>query len=195
VRFLQTCLFVALSKQKEYNAMTEQGYIISNNNPNVRYYQPNITIIQENAPDDGCVYILESGTIGVFRDGNQIAEVNEPGSIFGEMASLLGTNRTATVKTMTECRVTVYKGDLRKSIIELLPPVAQKIVLAITQKLQRQTALHAEDLLRISHLQQMNQQLRRQVSDLTQQLEELKAAQADSTKGTKKSKRLSKPKP
>ena len=106
-----------------------------------------------------------------------VSEISEPGTIVGEMAPILETPRTATIKAITECEITVYTGDLRERLIERLPPITQNLVIAITQRLQRQTAVHAEDRTRIRDLEKENQQLREQVVDLTRQLEDLKKAQ------------------
>ncbi len=47
----------------------------------------------------GTVLVLVEGGVVVERDGLSIARVDQPGSIFGEMSSLLGRPATATVRT------------------------------------------------------------------------------------------------
>lgn len=159
--------------------MTEEERTAPKDNPNVRHYPPDTTIIQENTQDDGSIYILERGKLGVFKGKDMVTELREVGVIVGEMASILGTPRTATIKTLTECEMTVYTGDLRRRLIERLPPVTQRIVTAITQRLQRQTQDHAVILARMEDLERENQQLRKEVGDLTRQLAALKKAQAE----------------
>ena len=153
-----------------------QGYTVAPNDPNMRYYDPNVVILQENAPYDGSIYILHSGTLGVFTEGEQISEISEPG-IFGEMATILNTDRTAMIKAMTECKVSVYTGGLQR-IIEQVPSVAMKMMVSLAQRLQRQTALYRDELIRLENIEKMNQQLRTQVTESNKQIEELKAAQA-----------------
>ena len=51
----------------------------------------------------GGIYFLESGEVEVLKGGTLIAEVYEPGAVFGDMAYLLATPPTATVRTLTPC--------------------------------------------------------------------------------------------
>ena len=159
--------------------MTEKEYTAPKDKLNVRHYPRDTIIIKENTQDDGSIYILERGKLGVFKGKGVVTELSEVGVIVGEMASIRGTPRTATIKTLTECEMTVYTGDLRRRLIERLPPVTQRIVTAITQRLQRQTEDHAVILSRTENLERENQQLRQEVDDLTRQLATLKKVQAD----------------
>jgi CRP-like cAMP-binding protein len=59
-------------------------------------------LITEGQPIHG-LYFLESGEVEVLKDGTPIAEVYEPGAVFGDMAFLLGSAATATVRTLTPC--------------------------------------------------------------------------------------------
>lgn len=155
--------------------MTDKRYTVSGNNPHLRFYQANGVVIQEDTPNDGSIYILEEGRLGVFKNGIQVSEISESGILFGEMAQVLQTPRTATIKTLTECRITVYPANLIQHLLDQLPAVARKILISMTVRLQHQTSLHAEDLLRTENLEKMNLQMRRRLVELTKQLEELKA--------------------
>ena len=160
--------------------MIGKEYTTSESTPNARYYPPDAIVIQEEDPDDGAVYILEKGKLGVFEGGEMVSEISETGTIISEMAPILNTTRTATIRTITECKLTVYSGNLRKHITEMLPSIAQNLVMAITRRVQDQTIRHADNLLRIENLEKLNQQLRKQV-------EELKKTQTNPTAGKKKS--------
>ena len=59
-------------------------------------------VIAEGQAIDG-LYFLESGEVEVLKEGTLIAEVYEPGAVFGDMAYLLATPPTATVRTLTPC--------------------------------------------------------------------------------------------
>jgi CRP-like cAMP-binding protein len=59
-------------------------------------------LITEGQPVAG-LYFLESGEVEVLKGGTLIAEVYEPGAVFGDMAYLLETPPTATVRTLTAC--------------------------------------------------------------------------------------------
>ena len=59
-------------------------------------------VIAELQPLQG-IYFLEGGEVEVFKEGVTIAEIYEPGAVFGEMSCLLHTAPTATVRTITAC--------------------------------------------------------------------------------------------
>lgn len=59
-------------------------------------------LIEENRPVAG-LYFLESGEVEVLKGGTLIAEVYEVGAVFGDMAYLLQTPPTATVRSLTPC--------------------------------------------------------------------------------------------
>jgi CRP/FNR family cyclic AMP-dependent transcriptional regulator len=55
----------------------------------------------------GKLYVLIEGEIEVIRERTQVTHVDEPGSIFGEMAVLLDMPHSATVKALSD--VWVYE--------------------------------------------------------------------------------------
>jgi CRP-like cAMP-binding protein len=64
------------------------------------------------------MYILQSGTIDVFIKNNRVATISEQGSVFGEMALLLGEKRTATLKAKNNVVLTVIKKNEIKDTAE-----------------------------------------------------------------------------
>ncbi len=58
------------------------------------------TIITEGQPLAG-LYFLEEGEVEVLKGNVVIAEIYEPGAVFGDMAFLMKTTPTATVRTLT----------------------------------------------------------------------------------------------
>jgi CRP/FNR family cyclic AMP-dependent transcriptional regulator len=58
------------------------------------------TIITEGQPLAG-LFFLEEGEVEVLKGDGVIAEIYEPGAVFGDMAFLLKTAPTATVRTLT----------------------------------------------------------------------------------------------
>src|ERR1700681_1477033 len=68
------------------------------------------------------LYVLIEGEIEIVRDGVQIAVVNEPGAIFGEMSLLLDIPHTATVKALTRGRA--YELEDAKSFLRARPDTA-----------------------------------------------------------------------
>ena len=57
------------------------------------------------------LYLLLDGVLGVEADGEQVAEMG-PGTMLGERASLEGGVRTATLRALTPCRITVIPAEL-----------------------------------------------------------------------------------
>jgi CRP/FNR family cyclic AMP-dependent transcriptional regulator len=57
-------------------------------------------LIVEDQPIQG-IYFLESGEVEVHKGGTLIAEVYDSGAVFGDMAYLLESAPTATVRTLT----------------------------------------------------------------------------------------------
>lgn len=69
--------------------------------PQVRPGEGDILI--EQGEPGGRLFVLESGTVLVERDAIAVARIDTPGAVFGEMAMLLGTPSTATVRCQTAC--------------------------------------------------------------------------------------------
>jgi CRP-like cAMP-binding protein len=57
-------------------------------------------LVLEQGDCTGLLYILIQGTVEVVKDGVKVAKVNEPGSIFGDLAALLGVPHTAAVRAV-----------------------------------------------------------------------------------------------
>ena len=79
---------------------------------NLRGYKQGGEILTEGHPDDNAIYLLRTGTVGVFRRGTggsqmMIATIDAV-NVFGEMALVSGGPRTATIRVISEDAV-VYK--------------------------------------------------------------------------------------
>jgi CRP-like cAMP-binding protein len=55
-------------------------------------------------------YVVESGRLEVLKDGVKVDELAE-GDCFGELALLSGVKRTASVRCLTACELTVLARD------------------------------------------------------------------------------------
>ena len=64
-------------------------------------------VLIEEGTDPGRLYVLKSGSVTIERDGVSFARIESPGSVFGEMAVVLGKPATATVRAETEVEVHV----------------------------------------------------------------------------------------
>ena len=76
------------------------------------------TVLLEEGKITGRVYILAEGRIEVLRGKTQIAVLEEPGSLVGEMSVLLGLPHTASVKTTSPSTIYEIKDatENKKSI-------------------------------------------------------------------------------
>lgn len=79
-----------------------------------REFPPGTTICEAGSRGDE-MYILESGAIDVVIQGNRVATISDRGTVFGEMALLLGETRSATLKAKNHVVLTaISKKDLRE---------------------------------------------------------------------------------
>src|SRR5262249_5898786 len=62
-------------------------------------YQAGETILEVGSTT-GRLLILRSGAVTIEKEGMAIAEVSEPGAIFGELSALLNQPHTADVRTL-----------------------------------------------------------------------------------------------
>jgi CRP/FNR family transcriptional regulator, cyclic AMP receptor protein len=60
----------------------------------------------------GRMFVLESGSLTVERDGVPIARVDTPGAVLGEMSIVLGKPATATLRAESEVRVRAVDDPL-----------------------------------------------------------------------------------
>lgn len=67
-----------------------------------------IDLIDEGAAG-GRLFVLLDGTVRVRRGNIELATIDEPGAVFGEMSLLLGLPSTATVSTATDSRLYVIE--------------------------------------------------------------------------------------
>jgi hypothetical protein len=77
--------------------------------PQLRTLKAGANLTEQGAPGDE-VYLLLDGVLDVVVDGDPVAEVG-PGAILGERAVLERGTRTATLRTLTKCRVAVAGAD------------------------------------------------------------------------------------
>jgi CRP-like cAMP-binding protein len=62
-------------------------------------YQPGETVISDGSKT-GRLLILRKGTVAIVKDGTEIAQVAEPGSVFGELSILLDQPHSADVRAV-----------------------------------------------------------------------------------------------
>jgi CRP-like cAMP-binding protein len=90
----------------------------------------------------GDLYVLESGRLIVERDGVDIAAIEAPDSLVGEMAVLLGKAHTATVRADRDSRVRVIADA--KHLLERQPGIALQVATLLCARLDATSAVVAE---------------------------------------------------
>jgi len=81
------------------------------------------------------LYFLVSGHLEVLKGDKKIAEITEPGALFGELSFLLGAKRTATLQAENEVRVLRIPKNEVSTFLKEFPAVAEKITEIIARRL------------------------------------------------------------
>jgi type IV pilus assembly protein PilB len=104
-------------------------------NPDEELYQDGDMIIREGNNDIDFFKLIRGG-LTVIKSGKKIAELTEPGEFFGEMASITGEQRTASIVAQGRAAVKRYPGDKIDEIIEKYPDVSRHLFSTMTKRLQ-----------------------------------------------------------
>lgn len=112
-------------------------------NPDVEKYEDGDMIIRE-GNNDIDFFKLIRGSLTVIKGGKKIAELTEPGEYFGEMASITGEERTASIIAQGRANVKRYPGDKLEEIIEKYPDVSGHIFKTITTRLQASNMINVK---------------------------------------------------
>lgn len=67
----------------------------------IREYQPGELILKEGT-FDSCIFYLFSGAVSIVKKGKELGILKIPGSIFGEMAAIDGSARSASVYAVAQ---------------------------------------------------------------------------------------------
>lgn len=93
--------------------------------------QPGATLIEE-GEEASSVYVLLEGALTVVRsvsgDTAKLAEISDPGSIVGEMVSMGGGTRSATVEAQTEAELLAFPAEEFRRLLEDEPDFTQDLV-------------------------------------------------------------------
>ncbi|MCP3888244.1 MAG: type IV-A pilus assembly ATPase PilB [Desulfobulbaceae bacterium] len=105
-------------------------------NPDEENYEDGDVIIREGNNDIDFFKLIRGG-LTVIKGGKKIAELTEPGEFFGEMASITGEQRTASIISQGRATVKRYPGDKIDEIIEKYPDVSRHLFSTMTKRLQK----------------------------------------------------------
>jgi len=82
------------------------------------------------------LYILLSGTVEIRKNDRVIAVVSESDTYLGEMSTLLGTPRTATIVARTDCKVIRVPENKVSDFFAHSPALGIKLAKVLAQRLQ-----------------------------------------------------------
>ena len=105
-------------------------------NPDEEHYEDGDVIIREGNKDIDFFKLIRGG-LTVIKGGKKIAELTEPGEYFGEMASITGEQRTATIISQGRSTLKRFPGDKIEEIIEKYPDVSRFLFTTMTKRLQK----------------------------------------------------------
>jgi type IV pilus assembly protein PilB len=105
-------------------------------NPDEEQYEDGDIIIREGNKDIDFFKLIRGG-LTVIKGGKKIAELTEPGEYFGEMASITGEHRTASIISQGRSTVKRFPGDKLEEIIEKYPDVSSYLFKTMTRRLQK----------------------------------------------------------
>ncbi|MCL7486994.1 MAG: type IV-A pilus assembly ATPase PilB [Desulfobulbaceae bacterium] len=105
-------------------------------NPDVEEYEDGDVIIQEGNTDIDFFKLIR-GKVAVLKSGKKIAEITEPGEYFGEMSSISGEPRFASIVALGRCTVKRYPGDKLTEVLEKFPDISRQLFKTIVGRLQK----------------------------------------------------------
>lgn len=80
-------------------------------------------------------YILLEGEVRVLKGNQHIADISSGGSFIGEMATLLGEPRTATIQTTKDSKFIVVGDDNIEALISKIPSMGVKLARTLALRL------------------------------------------------------------
>ncbi|HBE02097.1 MAG TPA: hypothetical protein DC049_06420, partial [Spirochaetia bacterium] len=104
---------------------------------NKRYKKGAVLFKQgENSRD---LYILNSGVLEVLVDGSPVAQIDQRGVFFGEMASILHEARNATVRVKVECNCLVIPAGFVNKVLFTKPEIGLSLIKLLARRLKETT--------------------------------------------------------
>lgn len=105
---------------------------------NVEYFSAGETIFK--AGDEGhCMYVVQEGTVQV-KVGDRVIEELGPGEVFGEMALVDSSPRSADVVAKTDARVVPIDEDKFMSHVHRTPFFALQVMRMLADRLRKRVA-------------------------------------------------------
>ena len=99
----------------------------------VEVHQPGSTVLAAGATT-GKLLVLKEGAVEIRLDGVRIAEVGEPGAVFGELGLLLGQPHTADVLALQPSTFHVADG---RTFLRVNPTAALYVAMVLAHRLNK----------------------------------------------------------
>jgi CRP-like cAMP-binding protein len=118
----------------------------------VRQVEKDAAILVEGSAANHEICFLAKGTAVVEVKDKVVGTVNA-GEWFGELAAVLHTARTATVRAVTPCEVLVFRGPDDDNLYEQLakdPKILRKLVQQLCQRLLETSKRHSSEMSELS---------------------------------------------
>jgi CRP-like cAMP-binding protein len=110
-------------------------------------FEKDSAVIVQGQPANSEIFFMTKGTAVVEVQGNVVGTLNA-GDWFGELAAILGTLRTATVRAVTPCDVLVFKGIDDAGLYESMskdPKMMRKLIEQLCQRVVETSKRHASE--------------------------------------------------
>ena len=89
--------------------------------------------------------ILESGALEVVREGKILSDIDQPGSIFGELSEILGLKRDSVIKAKSASKVRHVEESI-EDIVSKNPKVSVKLIRTLGRRLYRMNQLATKEM-------------------------------------------------
>jgi CRP-like cAMP-binding protein len=112
-----------------------------------RRFEQDQEILLQGRPSDHEILFMTKGTAVVEVQGSVVGTIRT-GEWFGELAAILGTPRTATVRAVAPCDVLVFKGVEDAGLYEAMsrdPRMLRKLVEQLCQRVLETSKRHATE--------------------------------------------------
>lgn len=116
-----------------------------------RYVFPKDTVLFRKGETRQCAYLIDSGSVSIF--GNDEGGADKllchigAGEIFGEMALVDNTPRTATATTTSECEIFIIPRDALQNRLQGLDPIVMLLISLLIER-YRLTRIHLPESLK-----------------------------------------------
>ena len=121
------------------------------------------------------MYILLSGKVEILKEDKRIAIVEGEGSYLGELSTLLGIPRSATVKTMTACSFIVVDDTKVMDFFGSSPALGLKLARMLADRLVKMNVGHVKLEQKISFLGEKLTEANEKLNVRDRQIEQLVA--------------------